>query len=162
MGKYTNRSLLILVSLAILSSCKEEKVNRYFAEKTIQYELDFPDAVYRNKLYDGKIKYTSALDTIITTFGDKRKNRYTRFIMLKTNTVDYDFNHLKKVAIDSFGALDNRTIPFYDIKFPEAGVYYIDGIINDIVTIDTVSNSGKVKEDYLVRFIEMKPVLHIR
>lgn len=140
--------------------CKENNSQNQTApintsiEKTqkITFKIEFPDTVYINQLNDGEITYSSVLDTIITTFGDSKKNRYTRFIMTTSTNVDYDYKELKTKAKDTFGALNNRSIPFYDIKFGKAGVYYIDGIINDIVLIDTIT---KNKSNYdVLRFIE--------
>ena len=131
---------------------KIEKFKKYSIEETIVFEINFPDTVYINRSYNGEIKYKSKLDTIITTFGDSKKNRYTRFIMRKSKYVNYDFNILKLNIKDTFGAINNRIIPFYNIKFNELGIHYIDGIINDIVYIDTVKS--KRKDSDLVRLIE--------
>lgn len=141
----------------LLVSCNknDSKTNDLLLEgdkKRIEYSIEFPDTLLINQTYNGVIKYKSPLDTIITVFGDEKKNRYTRFILATTNSVDYDFNYLKRIVKDTFGALNNREIPFYDIKFKQTGTYYIDGIINDIVSIDTVKEP--TKKDYLVRFIE--------
>ena len=72
--------------------------------------------------------------------------------MRKSKYVNYDFNILKLNIKDTFGAINNRIIPFYNIKFNELGIHYIDGIINDIVYIDTVKS--KRKDSDLVRLIE--------
>jgi hypothetical protein len=149
---------LVFLFVFLLSCKKEiqnrkiEKFKKYSKEATISFEFNFPDTVYINRSYDGEIKYKSTLDTIITTFGDSKKNRYTRFIMRKSKYVKYDFNILKLNIKDTFGALNNRVIPFYNIKFNELGIHYIDGIINDIVYIDTVTS--KRKNSDLVRLIE--------
>lgn len=149
---------LVFLSMLLFSCKKEmqekkiEKFKKYSIEETIVFEINFPDTVYINRSYNGEIKYKSKLDTIITTFGDSKKNRYTRFIMRKSKYVNYDFNILKLNIKDTFGAINNRIIPFYNIKFNELGIHYIDGIINDIVYIDTVKS--KRKDSDLVRLIE--------
>jgi len=56
------------------------------------------------------------------------------------------------MRLDTFGAIDNRTIPFYNIKFTELGTFYIDGIINDHVFIDTLKQPKKPTDK--VRYIE--------
>src|SRR5690606_18127552 len=91
------------------------------------------------------------LDTITTSFDDKKKNRYVIFYLTIVNKPDPDYIHLKKVA-KMYGANNNREIHIYDIKFPNSGTYYIDGIINDYVVIDL---DKKDKEGFeLVREIE--------
>jgi hypothetical protein len=150
--------VFILIAFCLVS-CKNDTQNesvdtdnKYSKKETITFEFNFPDTVYINQSYNGEIKYKSKLDTIITTFGDSKKNRYTRFIMRKSKYVNYDFKVLKLNIKDTFGALNNRTIPFYNIKFNELGIHYIDGIINDIVSIDTVTSKRRGTD--LVRLIE--------
>ena len=50
---------------------------------------------------------------------------------------DYDFVYLKEHIKDTFGALNNRIINVTDVIFSEVGEFYIDGIINDLVAIET-------------------------
>lgn len=149
----------LLISTAIFS-CKnephtEEKIIKKTAKNNflpVTVDFEFPDTVYINKLYDGKIKYWSVLDTITTSFDDPQKIRYISFYMTKTQSINYEDEDLYKVKLDTFGALDHNTIPFYDIKFSELGVHYIDGLINDHVIIDTLP---KIRNpDDKVRYIE--------
>lgn len=151
--------LLIVITIQLFISCKEEKKimrgdTREITERPIEYAIEFPDTVIVNELNDGLIRYKSKLDTIITTFGDRKKNRYTRFILTATKNPNYDFKHLKQTVRDTFGALNNRNIPFYNIAFSNPGIYYLDGIINDIVLIDTITK--KKSENDLLRFIEQE------
>jgi len=149
----------IIIVVKFFISCKEEKKikenrTKEIMERPIEYTIEFPDTVIVNELNDGLIKYKSKLDTIISTFGDRKKNRYTRFILTATKNPDYDFKHLKKTVRDTFGAINNRKIPFYNITFSKPGIYYLDGIINDIVLIDTVTT--KKAENDLLRLIEQE------
>tara|TARA_B110000503_G_C7081503_1_gene385366 strand:- start:209 stop:745 length:537 start_codon:yes stop_codon:yes gene_type:complete len=147
--------LYIFCFINIINSCKKNNINIESKESkqqgVIEYTIDFPDTVYVNEPNDGIIHYKSKLDTIISVFGNKEKNRYTRFILKTTNNLNYDFKHLKQTAKDSFGALNNRVIPFYRINFKETGTYYIDGFINDNILIDTIKNK---KDNDLLRYIE--------
>lgn len=147
------KSLSAIYLLFALVSCKNKEVDSIESTnvetpKSITYTIDFPDTVFVNQLNDGVIYYKSTLDTIVRTFGDSKKNRYARFILTTTDNIEYDFKNLKLIVKDSFGALNNREIPFYDIKFNKPGVHYIDGIIDDIVLLDTIKN-GKSKDDSL-------------
>lgn len=141
-------------------SCKEEKnmskkkepVYTSYSDSIVAYDLYFPDTVYINELNNGKIIYKGVLDTVITTFGNSHKNRYIRYILTTTDKVDYDYKYLKSIIKDTFGAINNRTIPFYDIKFTKVGVHYIDGIINDNILIDKLPTSKEATDK--VRYIE--------
>jgi hypothetical protein len=143
-------------SLLLVFSCKGdmpiEKISKKnLIETTAFVKFVFPDTVYLNKLYNGKIEYKGVLDSITTSFDERTKSRYISFYMIKTKNIDYEMKQLYKVKLDTFGAIDNRTIPFYDLKFTELGVNYIDGIINDHITIDTLT---KPKPTDKVRYIE--------
>lgn len=116
-------------------------------------KFNFPDTVYRNKSYNGLINYESVLDT--TTNVMEKANGIDRYIVYglrKTKTIDYEFKKLKKVRLDTFGAVNNRAIPFFDIIFTEAGTFYLDGVINEHVTVDTLQRPKKPTDK--VRYIE--------
>lgn len=161
--KILNKLIVITIlsfSTFIVISCKDEKAinknelnitnitDKEGDNKIIEFEIKFPDTIFVNKSQDGVIEYKSILDTITTSFGGKEKNRYTRFILATTDNVAYDFKHLKQIVKDTFGAINNRTIPFCDIKFTKSGIYYIDGIINDIVLIDLHEKDNEGNELY--------------
>ena len=160
-----NINLLILTFFLTLFSCKKndskevlnQKIDK--VERKIEYTISFPDTLLVGKEYDGNIYYKSVLDTIITTFGNSKVNRYARFILVTSKQPSRTYQELKNKVKDTFGALNNREIPFYRIKFEEPGLYYIEGLINDVVTIDTVTGT-KSKND-LIRLIENEePVIH--
>ncbi|WP_291143267.1 hypothetical protein [Flavobacterium sp. UBA7680] len=141
----------IFLSMLTMSSCKDNSNNKnvnneslnnknVFNNDIVQFEFDFPDTVYIDKLYSGKIKYKGILDSITTSFEDDKNSRYITFYMIKTQNLNFDVNELHKVEMDTFGAVDNNTIPFYNIKFSKLGTNYISGIINDHVTLDMLNN----------------------
>jgi hypothetical protein len=148
--------LLVLVLIVIISCQKKEKPKTLNRDQTayVEFKVDFPDTVKLNQSYDGVIYYRSGLDSIITTFGNKNKNRYSRFIVEKTHQPLKDIQELKKKVVDTFGALNNRKIPFYDIKFDKLGINYLQGIIDDIVLIDTADTEFKPllrNENYVIK-----------
>jgi thioredoxin-related protein len=156
-------SIVLLSSIFLALCCKDNKeidneelidkeINEENNNKVIEFKIKFPDTLYVNQPKDGVIQYKSVLDTITTTFGEKEKNRYTRFILTTTDSINYDYKHLKQSVKDTFGAINNRTIPFYNIKFTKPGIYYIDGLINDIVVIDLHTNDSEGNE--MFRLIE--------
>lgn len=156
------KEIIVTVSailLIILVSCKENRssekeivIQNKFKNGYVEFNFDFPDTIYINEVYNGKINYKSVLDTITTSFEDKRKSRYITYYMNKTQDVNYNLKDLKKMNLDTFGAINNRTIPIYGIKFSELGVHYLDGIINDHISIDTFSQSKKNEDK--ARYIE--------
>lgn len=156
--KQYNKITIILSSLLLFTfSCKKEthvenKKTKTLSETTAFVKFIFPDTVYINKLYNGKIMYKGILDTITTSFDDQTKSRYISFYMTKTKNIDYETEELYKLKLDTFGAIDNRTIPFHKIKFTELGTFYMDGIINDHVMIDTLTRPKKPTDK--VRYIE--------
>ncbi len=148
----------VIISLLIIS-CREKTEVKKVAdlkkniETKIEVEFKFPDTIYRNKSYKGEIKYSGVLDTVTTNVMEEKDgiNRYIIYSFIKTNNLNYSLNQLRKMKLDTVGAIDNHTIPFYDIKFTEVGTYYLYGIINDHVTIDTNKIS---KPTNRVRIIE--------
>lgn len=138
----TGKILGAIIILLLYIGCKDVKkqpannINKktIFYNKGVEFKIDFPDTIYKGKSYNGKIIYRNILDTITTDLDNdinKKNNRYIIFAMARTKNIDYDESYLHKIVKDTFGAIDNNTIPFYDIKFNETGVFYIDGIIND-------------------------------
>ena len=146
--------LTIVIIQLIVFSCKKERNDIYKPKenlKDIQCIVEFPDTVYVNQKYSGVIKYKSILDTITTSFDDKKKNRYVIFYLTIVDKPDTDSEYLKKNG-KMIGAHDNRKIFFDDIVFTKPGTHYIEGLINDSVLIDA---NKKDKEGIeLVRIIE--------
>lgn len=150
---------IITLSLLILISCTERTTEKKVANKTNKKQFtneaifDFPDTIYKNKTYDGKIKYSGILDTITTdVMHDKNGiQRYIGFSFITSNDSNCTLKELRKMNLDTVGAVDNHTIPFYDIKFAKIGTYYIHGIINDHAFIDTNKVSNPKNK---VRYIE--------
>lgn len=144
--KNMNQKLILLLFSLVIFSCKQEnklkqnnksksQVNK---EQLIEYKFDFPDTVFINEKYNGIIDYKSILDTITTSFDDKKNSRYVLFLLsISKEKPDYDFEYLKKHIKDTFGALNNRIINVTNVEFSEVGEFYIDGIINDLVAIET-------------------------
>lgn len=100
----------------------------------MSFIFDFPDTVFVNKEYNGIIIYKNILDTITTDLSnhqDSIKNRYITYALAKTKDLKNSTESLRKIAIDTFGAVDYRTIPLFKIKFNEIGVHFIDGFITD-------------------------------
>lgn len=132
--------------LLILFSCtKEKKILETSYNNNYKISFVFPDTVFVNELYDGKINYKNDLDTIDTTLNNLKKYRYIDYYFLKTKNVNYSDEYLKKIITDTFTAVHHRSIPLYAIRFDSLGVNYIDGIITDEVMIENGAKNNKGK-----------------
>ena len=128
------RTILFLILFTFFSCKDSEKKNNQTQDKgrmvkeidkskSINFKIYFPDTVRAGRSYNGKLMYSSDLDTIVTYFGDKENHRYARFMMHTTNNINYTKEYLNKNVKDTFGALKNGEIPFYNINFKNEGVY---------------------------------------
>lgn len=134
------KKISIFIILLLLISCKKEVVIlKEPVENDLSINIDFPDTVFINKGYDGKINYKNDLDTVTKTLNKLNPLRTIAFTFLKTDEINYSNQHLKKIVTDTFYSESNKTIPFF-VKLDNLGIYYIDGIITDEVVIE---NGGK-------------------
>jgi hypothetical protein len=138
------------IIFVFLFSCKKEKK---IVERSDNYKISFvfPDTVFVNELYDGKINYENDLDTIDTTLNNPKKYRYIDYYFVKTKNVNYTDEYLKKITSDTFTAEHYRSIPLYAIRFDSLGVNYIDGLITDKVMIQIGEKDEK--GDIMTRII---------
>lgn len=128
--------LILIITLVVFISCKKQEVEAVKEiKKNDEATLIFPDTVYINEGYDGKIEYKSDLDTITTSLDDVKKYRYIEYYFLTTNDKNYTDKHLKTIVKDTAYADNNRLIPLLYIKFDKLGLNYFDGIITDEVSI---------------------------
>ena len=121
--------------------------------KKFKYKIDFPDTVFVNDKNDGEIIYESPFDTITDNFSDPDKSRYVVFRILPNKS----YNFLRDFYVDSLkeyriGAIDNKSIPFYEFSFNETGIYEIEGLINDQILIESNTEYNNDKNN--VRLIE--------
>lgn len=156
------KKITVIISLVLLMiSCKKEdnheinsNKNKISHKGSIEFRFDFPDTVLVNNPYKGEIKFKGIFDTLTTNVMEPVDgiNRYIFYSLTKTKNIDYSFEQLKKTKLDTFGAIDNRTIPLDNIFFEETGVYYIDGILNDQATIDMFKKSMNPTD--MIRYLE--------
>lgn len=129
--------ILLLIFVVCFTSCKKDLNNiESNKEKNFYAKVNFPDTIYLNKYYNGKINYRNALDTITASLNNPEKYRFIDFAFLRTDNINYNEDYLKKIVTDTFTSENNRIIPLYNIFFDKLGVNYIDGIITDQVSIE--------------------------
>lgn len=149
----TKNIIKVLIAATIMVSCNNENksfnknnTQTEFRNESMSYIFDFPDTVSSNKSYNGMIIYKNILDTItthLTNPKDSLRDRYITYSMTMTKKL-LDENSLKSTIKDTFGAIDNRTIPLFKLKFKSPGVYFIDGFITDNGYI-TVSGGDSIR-----------------
>jgi hypothetical protein len=136
--------IILLSFMTCLISCKKEEGKKIEIKEIknngFSIEFDFPDTVYVNQSYNGRINYKNVLDTVTTSLNDPKKYRFIDYGFTVTKDINYDVEHLKKIETDTFTSETNRIIPLYYIRFNKPGIRYIDGIITDEVSIE---NGGK-------------------
>ena len=146
------RIIISIIVLTLLVSCKKQEVEAVKERnKNDEATLIFPDTVYINEGYDGKIEYKSDLDTITTSLDDVKKYRYIEYYFLITKDKNYTDKHLKTIVKDTAYADSNRRIPLLYIKFDKLGLNYFDGIITDEVSV--INGSKGKKGEPMTRII---------
>ena len=141
------KQLIVFLTAILLFSCKKENVKPVGnLEMKEEITLTFPDTVFINEGYDGKINYKNLLDTVTNSLEDIKRYRYIEYYFLTTKDKNYNIEHLKTIVKDTAFADDNRTIPLLYIKFNKLGLNYFDGIIADEVSI---IDGGKLKNGKL-------------
>lgn len=145
------RKLISLILIIwILVSCKKEKKNEVSENISDQieyvsqlpYKFEFPDTVYINKNYSGKLTYNGQLDTLKLPYGEER---FIIYYLTITNKLLTKISDLKKVKSDTFGGIDKHTVPFYNIKFDKLGENYIDGLIDDSAYLNVPTKKDKFR-----------------
>ena len=136
---------MLIITFILLISCKDEPKSIKISKNNFKITINFPDTVYINEDYDGKIDYKNDLDSITTRFDDVKKARFLDYYFLKTKNINYTDDYLKNIVTDTFTAENNRMIPLYNIKFDKLGLNYIDGMITDEVMIENGSRNAEGK-----------------
>jgi len=159
--------ILYFILILFFVSCKQENNNlknknpkkanyTSYSSKSASWDLYFPDTIILNRKYDGRIVYKGILDTITTSFEDEH-SRYVRVVLMTSDKLNVDIETLRKTKKDTFGAVNYREIPFYNISFKKLGVNYIHGYIIDHAFLDA---KGTKPEDSLVRMIEREVTIN--
>ena len=154
------RRYTLLVVILIMISCRDEKETGDVFSQTedqdpfFKYSMKFPDTVYVNELNEGEIIFESPFDTITETFSDSLESRYVVFRTLSSNSYKFLDNFYNDSLQEyRIGAIDNRTIPFYELSFNQPGIYKIKGYVNDQVLLE--SNTEHNSDSINLRLLEM-------
>jgi hypothetical protein len=110
---------------------KENLPNTTISSDCIIAELVLPDTVFKEKMYEGKILYTSCFDSINSELHTRIKTRTVKLIFLSADTSN------EENMVHEFSAKNNREIDF-KVQFLNAGQNTFKGIVIDFVN----TNSG--------------------
>ncbi|TDS56949.1 hypothetical protein C8P70_11739 [Myroides indicus] len=138
-----NKKLLYILSVMLCISCKHKKEDTYNLDNQIVYDQDisvinFPDTVYKNLKIEGIIDYNfNEYNSLKNHIGRGSISRYIHFYpyVSKDKIVNEDDFIIK----DTFYTQDINKILF-DVRFDNVGVFYLNGIIKDMIIFDTISN----------------------
>ncbi len=138
-----NRFIIICLIIISCSNRGGEKkvkdIAKELASENIFNIQNFPDTVLLDKVYMGKMNYTSELDTINLLEGEER------FIFFYITTQDGDFHdieEIEKVEHEVFKVGENKVINF-QFKFKKKGINYFTGIIQDMILLNDTDNDGE-------------------
>ena len=156
--KVSNRCNVLLAIILCLISCKNDnKINKGVIKIVPKIEtfsetnFNFPDTVELNKVYRGKIFYTSLFDTLNLKKG---QDRFVSFYVNSDNK-KLTFDQLIKVKHDTFYI--KRDTIFFDISFKKRGSNYINGFISDEVYIeskDSIRTAEKIIDFIIPVFVK--------
>lgn len=147
----------IIVVFVILSSvivgCKKKVENDIIEkENTLFYTFDFPEIVYTNKTYLGKISFTNTIwDEIAEPRVDTANFRFLIFKPFEPFTYGEEFEPIYKDSI----LLEGKEIDF-ELKFDKPGTYSVGGLARDAMRInyytDGIRDSARFIEHEVIMF----------
>lgn len=157
----------IILFSVLFFSCSKKESNEIPVEKVkiirIDANLVFPDTIKLNTEAHGYIQYRSEFDEY--TKAVNQSKGITRLIdfnyTLDSLKIEND-SILETKVIYRNAAFDSRKIELTPINFKRKGVFYIQGVIKDLVIFDTIEDlSTEIAMDGLEQkfFIRKKVVV---
>jgi len=146
------KAIISITILLLLTDCKQETF-----ENKNNLKVILPNNHYVNKEYIGKIIMKYPLDTIELKKKDLRSTSLLvgKFKSRKNN----EFLEKIKDSLDIFGKIEeNNDTIYFKYKFSEIGVFFLEGLVEDIIYLDKyyspnsrlISNTVKISEKILV------------
>ena len=136
------KRIILFGFILFLISCSNKNSSNEINKLTKNPELTFeyiPNTVYLNKTYEGRLHYSSELDTIVL---GKNESRYI-FLFLTTEKGTFDkVEEIEKVNHLIFGIDDNRFIDF-KFKFEKDDSRTLNIILQDMVILENYYDNGK-------------------
>lgn len=133
---------IFLIGILVLS-CKDKReevnVNDGLIYQYDKTNIIFPDTVYKKTIIEGIIDYNfEEYNLLRSSIGSGKVSRFIHFYpYLAKNIID---NEKGFVIRDTFYTQNVNLINF-NVKFDSVGVYYLNGIIKDMVIFDTINDN---------------------
>lgn len=147
------RIVLYVMLLVNIVACKKEiRTDVIEKENTLFYTFDFPETVYTNKTYLGKISFTN---TILDEIAEPRVDTTNfRFLIFKPFEPYKYGTEFKPIYQDSI-LLEDKEVNF-ELKFDKPGTYSIGGLARDAMRInyytDGIRDSARFIEHEVIMF----------
>lgn len=152
------RIIKILIVIILLTSCGQEVRNESQVNNKKQSDIFIEflreggkpvKYFYKDSVYLAIINYSSDFDTITKTlFEEKYPQRRIFYKRVKETDVDMSDEKLdfveSKTDSDSLYAANSSKIPF-EVKFEKVGVNYLNGIVYDLIFLQT-KDTSKIRQ----------------
>lgn len=144
--------ILPFLIAVLLNSCNKKEINTDTSNENIQSnfgveqaEFILPDTLKVNINYDGLIKYKNDFDNFTKkSISENKFGRAIFFSYLKKGNPNDSFKQLQKKVTDTVLMENVHNIPINNIKYDKIGIFYIDGILRDMVIFDTIQNNEDI------------------
>ena len=144
-------TVVVILSSAVIGCKKEVKNDVVEKENTLFYTFNFPETVYTNKTYLGKISFTNIiLDEIAEPRVDTANFRFLIYKPFEPVTYGTEFEPVYKDSV----LLEDKEIDF-ELKFDKPGIYSIGGLARDGIMIGYYNNG--IRDS--VRIIEHEVIM---
>ncbi len=172
--KNIGRHIISILCIILVQSCNDSGIKNYDKVKpeaksikqNSKIKFDFVNQktkekakrLYKDSVYLVVINYENyKMDSLNKNiFEEGRHERYLYYYKSQETKVDLSDRKISyfenKIKLDTFYAVDNNTIPLFDIKFSSKGENYINGILDDFVYI-------KLDDTTKVRVISDKKII---
>lgn len=146
---------VFLMICSLLVSCVDKKKDSNNVDRQIVYtndftNIEFPDTVSRKVITEGVINYNLVEYNLFrNSIGYGKVSRFIEFYpYLAKNKIIAEENFIIK---DTFYTQNVNKILF-NVKFDSIGIYYLNGIIKDMVIWDTITNVNSMTSKLPAKF----------
>ncbi len=130
---------LFLLCTFMVSCIDNRREDNGGMDKQIDYaNIRFPDTVYKQLMTEGIIDYNfEEYNLLKNSIGSGKVSRFIHFYpCLEKNKI---VNEESFIIKDTFYTQNINRIVF-NVKFDSIGIYYLNGIIKDMVILDTIAD----------------------
>lgn len=160
------RIISLFFVCVLIVSCIDKRKESNNMENQINYGYDFatirfPDTVYKRVITEGIIDYNfEEYNLLRNSIGSGKVSRFIHFYpyLAKNKIVDEESFIIK----DTFYTQNINKLVF-NVKFDSIGTYYLNGIIKDMIILDTIvdikNKTSKLPAKFSYALINKKVVV---